>query len=338
MSILITGGAGYIGSHMALELLDAGQEVVVLDDLSNGFRNLVDGRAGFVRGDIANISLVESVLKEHKITAVIHFAGSVVVPESVEDPLKYYRNNTAKSRVLIETCLAAGVKHFIFSSTGAVYGNHGLEPLDEDTPPQPVSPYGHSKLMTEQILRDVSAAHGMAHISLRYFNVAGADPGGRLGQAPLKATHLVKVACEAALGKREFLTIHGTDFHTPDGTGIRDYIHVTDLVNVHNLALEHLRGGGENLTLNCGYGRGYSVQEVVDAVKKVSGVNFRVKYADRRPGDAAVTVACTKRLTSLTGFSPRYDNLETIIAHALAWEAGYHAEELPVIRPGGNRH
>jgi len=320
MSVLVTGGAGFIGSHMVLALLDAGEKVVVIDDLSTGKRNAVPQSAKLVVGDVGDAALVEKVLREHDIEAVTHFAAKVVVPDSVADPLGYYQANTAKTIVLLAAVVRADIKRFVFSSTAAVYGNPDTNPVEEDARLKPESPYGTSKLMSEWILRDTAAAHGLSAVVLRYFNVAGADPGGRAGQSTPDATHLIKVACEAAVGKRKGMQIFGTDYATPDGTCVRDYIHVSDLINAHVAALRHLRKGGENLTLNCGYGRGYSVREVVDAVKRVSGVDFPVTLSPRRPGDAEAVVARADRVRAKLGWQPKFDDLTTIVTHALAWE------------------
>jgi UDP-glucose 4-epimerase len=320
MSVLVTGGAGYIGSHMVLRLADAGNEVVVLDNLVTGFDWAVDRRASFVEGDVGDTRFVETVLDQHNVEAILHFAGSIVVPESVENPLKYYRNNTANTRNLIEAAVNAGVKHMIFSSTAAVYGMTGNDPVSEDAVLNPMSPYGRSKLMSEMMLADVAAAHDLTYGVLRYFNVAGADPHGRSGQSTPRATHLIKVACQAALGQRDEMYIYGTDYDTPDGTGLRDYIHVTDLIEAHALLLEHLRGGGENLTLNCGYGHGYSVREVVDTVKSVSGVDFKAIETDRRAGDPAAVVAGADKIRKVLGWEPAHADLKEIVGAAYGWE------------------
>jgi UDP-glucose 4-epimerase len=320
MTVLVTGGAGYIGSHMVHALVDAGERVVVVDNLSTGFRWAIPENVPLVVGDTGDVGAMTSLMTQHAVDAIIHFAAWIVVPDSVTDPLGYYRNNTANSRALIEAAVAAGVRHFIFSSTAAVYGNPATVPVDEDAPLTPMSPYGWSKLMTEIMLRDTGAAHGMNHVILRYFNVAGADPALRTGQSTPKATHLIKVAVETALGLRPKLQVFGTDYPTPDGTCIRDYIHVSDLVRAHSDALRHLRAGGESATLNCGYGRGFSVFEVIDTVKNAAGVDFPVEYAPRRPGDPAQIVAACERVRSLLGWQPQLDDLITIVAHALAWE------------------
>jgi UDP-glucose 4-epimerase len=320
MSILITGGAGYIGSHMVRELADAGERVVVLDNLSTGFDWAVAKGVPLIVGDTGDQNLVAQIIREHKVDSIIHFAAAAIVPDSVKDPLGYYRNNTVNSRALIETAIKDGVRQFIFSSTCAVYGNPAQVPVTEDTPAAPISPYGWSKLMTEIMLRDAGTAHDLCYVILRYFNVAGADPRCRTGQSTKNATHLIKVAVEAALGLRSKLDIYGSDYPTPDGTCIRDYIHVSDLVRAHSDALRYLRGGGTSLTLNCGYGHGFSVREVVEMVKRVSGVDFKVESAPRRRGDPAQIVAASDRARAILGWTPKYDDLATIIAHALAWE------------------
>jgi len=320
MTVLVTGGAGYIGSHMVYALVDAGERVVVLDNLTTGFDWAVAKGVPIVVGQTGDQALVAKLLAEHRVDAVIHFAASIVVPDSVADPLGYYRNNTVNSRALIETAIKGGVRHFIFSSTAAVYGNPARVPVGEDDPTVPMSPYGSSKLMTEIMLRDAGLAHGLQHVILRYFNVAGADPLGRTGQSTKGATHLIKVAVETALGLRPKMDVFGTDYATPDGTCIRDYIHVSDLVRAHSDALAHLRGGGASATLNCGYGRGFSVLEVIDTVKRVSGVDFKVDFAERRPGDPARIVAASDRIRAALAWQPQFDDLPTIVAHALAWE------------------
>jgi UDP-glucose 4-epimerase len=320
MAILVTGGAGYIGSHMVLELVDAGEKVVVLDDLSTGIRQNVPLEATLVVGDTGDQAFVTRLIEEHGIDAIAHFAAKIVVPESVADPLAYYLNNTAKSRSLIETAVKTGVKHFIFSSTAAVYGEPDINPLPENLPLAPINPYGRSKLMTEWMLADASKAHDLRSVVLRYFNVAGADPKGRSGQSTPAATHLIKVAAQAALGQRPYLQVFGTDYPTQDGSCIRDYVQVTDLARAHMAALDHLRRGGESLTLNCGYGRGFSVLEVVDVVKRVSGVDFEVRHVARRPGDPAALVAKVDRIREQLSWVPRYDDLESIVDQALRWE------------------
>lgn len=320
MSILVTGGAGYIGSHMVLELLDAGETVVVIDNLSTGHRRAIPSEASLVEGDIGDGAFVQQVLSDHSVDAIIHFAGSIVVPESLRDPLGYYLNNTVKSRALIEAAVAQGVKHFIFSSTAAVYGMPDSNPVFETTPLNPISPYGTSKMMTEMMLADTNLAFEFSYVVLRYFNVAGADPKGRTGQSFPEATHLIKVASQAALGQRPKLDVYGSDYPTRDGTGVRDYIHVTDLVCAHSLALDYLRRGGECRTLNCGYGRGSSVLEVIDSVQRVSGLQFDVSFEDRRPGDPAELVAGAEQIRNLLNWEPAYDDLDTIVSQALAWE------------------
>ena len=320
MSILITGGCGYIGSHMVHTLVDAGERVVVLDDLSTGTRTAIPESVPLAVGDVGDRVLAESLIRQHNVSAIIHFAGSIVVPDSVRDPLGYYRNNTANSRTLLEAAVAAGVGRFIFSSTAAVYGNPERIPITENAPLSPMSPYGTSKLMTEMMLKDVGAAHGLRYVILRYFNVAGADPQLRTGQSTPAATHLIKVAVQTALGLRPQIDVFGTDYPTPDGTCIRDYIHVTDLVRAHAVALGHLRGGGESLTLNCGYGHGYSVLEVIEAVRRAAGHDFPVRLSGRRAGDPAAIVADAGRLRAMLGWQPQWDDLDRIVTHALAWE------------------
>jgi UDP-glucose 4-epimerase len=328
MAILVTGGAGYIGSHMVLALLDAGEEVVVVDDLRTGFPSAVPAAARLVRGDFADQPLIESLAREHRLDAIFHFAASAVVPESVADPLGYYRNNAAGTTALLEAAVRSGIDRFIFSSTAAVYGTPETTPVAEDAPLKPLSPYGRSKAMAEAILADAAAAHGLRTVALRYFNVAGADPNGRAGQSTRHATHLIKVACEAALGKRDGLAVFGTDYPTPDGTCIRDYIHVSDLVAAHLDALRHLERGGDNLVLNCGYGRGFSVLEIVATVKRVSGRDFAVRHEARRPGDPVAVVASAERIRERLGWQPRHDDLDTIVRTALAWEAALAEREL----------
>lgn len=320
-TVLVTGGAGFIGSHAVLALLEAGRPVVVLDTLETGFRWAVPEDVPFVEGNIADAPLVEELLARHRVGAVIHFAGSVVVPESVANPLKYYRNNTAASRSLLESCVNGGVRHFLFSSTAATYGVPERVPVAEDAPTVPINPYGWSKLMTERMLADVSAAHPINHGALRYFNVAGADPAGRTGQSTAGATHLIKVAVEAAVGRRSGVDVFGTDFATPDGTGVRDYIHVWDLALAHVAALEALEARPEeSFTLNCGYGRGFSVLEVLDAVDRVAGTRIARTMAPRRPGDPDALVADNRAILARLDWRPRLDDLDTIVAHALAWE------------------
>jgi UDP-glucose 4-epimerase len=320
MTILVTGGAGYIGSHMVLALKDAGQDVVVLDNLSTGSSTSIPDGVPLVVGDMGDAVLVAQTIKTHNVEAIIHFAAKIVVPESVAHPLDYYENNTAKSRTLIDTALKNGVKKIIFSSTAAVYGEPTTIPVTEETPQIPVNPYGRSKLMTEWMLHDAAHAHGLRFVVLRYFNVAGADPQGRAGQSTPNATHLIKVACETVVGKRDKMMVFGTDYPTPDGTCIRDYIHVSDLVGAHLTALTHLNAGGDSGTFNCGYGTGYSVQDIVQTMKKVSSTDFQVDYAPRRAGDPAVIVADSTRIKQVLNWSPRYNNIELILSHALAWE------------------
>jgi UDP-glucose 4-epimerase len=320
MTVLVTGGAGYIGSHMVHALLDAGERVVVLDDLSTGFDWAVAQGAQFVIGDAGDQALVAHLMAEHRIEAIVHFAASIVVPDSVRNPLGYYHNNTVNSRALIEAAVKGGVRHFIFSSTAAVYGNPERVPICEGDATVSTSPYGSSKLMTEIMLRDATLAHGLRHVILRYFNVAGADPLGRAGQSTKGATHLIKVAIEAALGLRPKVEVFGTDYPTPDGTCIRDYIHVCDLVRAHSDALAYLRTGGDPVTLNCGYGRGFSVLAVIDAVKRMSGADFKVELAGRRLGDPAWVVAASDRARAVLKWQPHFDDLESIVCHALAWE------------------
>lgn len=320
MAVLVTGGAGYIGSHMVWALLDRGEDVVVIDRLSTGFDWAVPRAAELVVGDIADQTLVEETIRRCAVDAIIHFAGSVVVPDSVADPLGYYLNNTVASRALIESAVRRGVPHFIFSSTAAVYGSPATNPVTEEAPLAPESPYGASKMMTETMLRDAAAAHDFAYTALRYFNVAGADPDMRSGQSTKGATHLIKVACEAAGAKRPYLEVFGTDYPTSDGTCIRDYIHVSDLVAAHCLALERLRAGGTSMIANCGYGRGYSVREVIEAVRGVSGRDFEVREAARRPGDAVSIVADPSRARAELAWTPKNDDLTRIVEHALGWE------------------
>lgn len=320
MTVMVTGGAGYIGSHMALRLLDAGEKVVIVDNLSTGYDWALDGRAEFIEGNVGDMVLMGKVIADHGVKEIIHFAGSIVVPESVENPLKYYANNTATSRNLIEAAVAGGVSHMIFSSTAAVYGQLGMEPADENNPLNPTSPYGRSKLMTEMMLADVAAATSLKYGVLRYFNVAGADGQKRAGQSSAIATHLIKVAAQTALGQRDHMKVFGTDYETPDGTCIRDYIHVTDLAEAHALLLDYLRAGGDSITLNCGYGRGYSVREVIDVVRDVSGVDFTAEESPRRAGDPAAIVAKADRAREILHWVPEHEDLKEIVKSAYAWE------------------
>lgn len=318
-SVLVTGGAGYIGSHTVQQLVERGERVVVIDNLSTGFREAVLG-ASFVEGNVGDIDLVSRVLEAHRVDAVLHFAAHTVVPESVSDPLKYYGNNTGNTRNLLACCAAAGIDKFIFSSTAAVYGTTEAGVADEDTPTCPINPYGTSKLMSETMLRDWCATGAMRHVILRYFNVAGCDPLGRIGHSTPNATLLIKVACEHAVGKRASIAIYGTDYDTPDGTGVRDFIHVEDLAAAHLRALDHLRAGGESLTLNCGYGHGYSVREVVEAVARAAGHRLNVAELPRRPGDIPKLIARSDRLREVLGWRPSYDDLDVIVRTALSWE------------------
>jgi UDP-glucose 4-epimerase len=320
MSVLVTGGAGYIGSHMVWKLIDAGEAVVVVDNLSTGFSWAIAPEATFVQGDCGDETLVGRLIAEHEVEAIIHFAGSVVVPDSVSDPLGYYLNNTVRARALIAAAVKGKVKHFIFSSTAAVYGTPSVTPVGEGAPLIPESPYGRSKMMVEMILADTAAAHDFRYVALRYFNVAGADPAGRTGQSTKGATHLIKVASETALGKRAEIMVYGTDYPTPDGTCVRDYIHVTDLVAAHADALRHLRSGGGSLVANCGYGHGFSVLDVLETVKQVSGKEFKVLYGGRRPGDAVAVVASPALIKERFGWKPSHDDLAAIVRDALAWE------------------
>jgi UDP-glucose 4-epimerase len=320
MAVLVTGGAGYIGSHMVLQLLDAGEKAVVLDDLSTGHRWAVPDGVPLIVGDDGDEDLITEIIARHDIDAILHFAAKVVVPDSVADPLGYYLNNTAKARTLIATAVGCDVKHFIFSSTAAVYGEPERQPVSEDDPLKPISPYGRSKLMVEWMLEDTARAHDFACVVLRYFNVAGADPQGRSGQSTPNATHLIKVTAETALGKRPGMQVFGTDYPTPDGTCVRDYIQVTDLTRAHLDALRYLRAGGKSLVANCGYARGFSVLEVIEAVKRVSGLDFPVEYSPRRPGDPASIVASNTRAREILGWRPEHDNLDEIVRQALEWE------------------
>jgi UDP-glucose 4-epimerase len=318
-AILVTGGAGYIGSHVVRQLGEAGERVVVLDDLSTGFEQAVI-HGTLVIGNTGDADCLAKLFAKHRIDTVLHFAAHTIVPESVADPLKYYRNNTAASRTLLEWSLKAGVAHFVFSSTAAVYGIPQSGIAAETSQTQPINPYGQSKLMTELMLRDVAAAKKLRYVTLRYFNVAGSDPGGRIGQSTREATLLTKVACEAAIGKRPHVTIFGTDYATHDGTGVRDYIHVEDLASAHLKALEYLRAGGQSTTLNCGYGHGYSVREVIAMVEKVAGHKIKQQTAGRRAGDPPTLIAEAARIRDVLGWTPQLDDLEKICATSLAWE------------------
>ncbi|HUF72990.1 MAG TPA: UDP-glucose 4-epimerase GalE [Gammaproteobacteria bacterium] len=318
-AILVTGGAGYIGSHVARQLGEAGETVVVLDDLSTGFRQAVL-YGDLIVGNTGDAECLKRLFSDYDIDTVMHFAAHTIVPESVADPLKYYRNNTAASRTLLEWCLKSDVRHFVFSSTAAVYGIPDGGIAAEDSPTQPINPYGTSKLMTELMLRDVAEVNPLNYVALRYFNVAGSDPECRIGQSTPKATLLTKVACEVAVGKRKEVLIFGTDYDTPDGTGVRDYIHVEDLASAHLAALEHLRRGGESTVLNAGYGHGYSVREVIAMVEKVAGHEIAKREAERRAGDPPTLVAAVGRIHETLDWTPRYDDLEKICASSLAWE------------------
>src|SRR4051812_1096717 len=333
MTVLVTGGAGYIGSHTGLALAGAGEGVVVIDDLSTGFSAYLPQGGPLVICDAGDENLLEGVIAQHNIESIIHFAGSVVVPDSMRDPLGYYRNNFTTARNLLNVAVKRGIDRFIFSSTAAVYGDPDQVPVPEHAPTRPLSPYGSSKLMTEIMLHDVAPAYGLQYVTLRYFNVAGADPQARIGLATVGATHLLKIAVEAATGQRAKIDVFGTDYPTQDGSCIRDFIHVTDLSQAHRSALAYLRNGGASTTLNCGYGRGYSVLETIDAVRRVSGRSFAVQYAPRRPGDIMTMVADTSRIRGLLDWKPQYEDLETIAAHALAWEDKLYRE-----RHGELRH
>ena len=317
--ILVTGGAGYIGSHVVRQLGERGENVIVLDNLSTGRKEAVL-YGTLVVGDTGDRELVLRLLREHNIKSILHFAANTVVPESVEKPLQYYRNNTVNVLNLLECCQAAGVEHFIFSSTAAVYGTPDTLMVTEESPTRPESPYGLSKLMSEWLLRDYAATGAIRHVTLRYFNVAGADPEARIGQATPNATHLIKVAVEALCGKRTSVSVFGTDYPTPDGTGVRDYIHVEDLAAAHLSALDYLRNNGKSVTLNCGYGHGYSVLDVLKTAEKVAGKPLDIRYAPRRAGDLAAIAADSSKLRQLLNWQPRFDDLETIVSHALKWE------------------
>lgn len=320
-TVLVTGGAGYIGSHAVLALKDKCWPVIVVDNLSTGFRFSLPGDVPLIEADIGDQAAVEAAMRAHDVKAVMHFAGSIIVPESVENPLKYYHNNTVNSRALIESAVRCGIAHFIFSSTAATYGMPEVSPISESCPQRPINPYGMSKLMTEAMLKDVSAAHPLNFCALRYFNVAGADPQARSGQSTAGATHLIKVAVEAALGKRGHVGVFGTDFDTPDGTGVRDYIHVSDLATAHVLALEALmQAPDRNYLLNCGYGRGFSVLEVLDAVDRVTNMRIERRIEGRRAGDPPSLVSDNRAIMATFPWQPHYADLDTIISHALAWE------------------
>ena len=324
-TVLVTGGAGYIGSHVVRQLGERGEKVVVLDNLTTGFEEMVT-HGELVIGDTGDQALVDRLLREYEVDSVLHFAAHTVVPESVTDPLKYYGNNTCNTRSLLQCCSAAGVKHFIFSSTAAVYGIPETTMVSEATPTAPINPYGQSKLMSEMMLRDLGVATSLRHVILRYFNVAGSDPQARIGQCTPNATLLIKVAVEVAMGKRAGMSIFGTDYPTPDGTGVRDYIHVEDLADAHLCALDYLRDGGESETLNCGYGHGYSVREVLESVERVHGQSIQVTEQPRRAGDPPMLVANANRATEVLGWKPQYDDLDTIVAHSLAWEGKWQSD------------
>jgi UDP-glucose 4-epimerase len=318
-SILVTGGAGYIGSHVVRQLGEAGEKVIVLDNLGRGFRQAVTA-GELVVGDVGDHALVSRLLAEHRVETVMHFAAHTIVPESVAEPLKYYGNNTCSTRALLQACIENHVKHFVFSSTAAVYGMPDEGYADEESPTRPINAYGTSKLMSEWMLRDVAAVSGLRYVALRYFNVAGSDPGGRIGQATLGATLLTKVACEAMVGKRPHVSVFGSDYPTPDGTGMRDYLHVEDLAAAHLNALGYLRGNGKSVTLNVGYGHGYSVREVLRMVETVGGKRLEIREEARRAGDPAYLVARADRIRTELGWQPRYDDLAAIVTHSLAWE------------------
>src|SRR4051794_466019 len=318
-SVLVTGGAGYIGSHTLLQLVARGERCVVLDDLSTGFRQAVHG-AELVVGNVGDRKVVDALLAEHRVDTIIHFAAHTIVPESVSNPLKYYGNNTCSTRSLLEAASYAGVRHFVFSSTAAVYGIPPVGLASEDMPTAPINAYGTSKLMSEWMLRDLSAATPLRHVALRYFNVAGSDPQGRIGQSTRAATLLVKVACEVAVGKRPHLAVFGTGFPTPDGTGVRDYIHVEDLATAHVNALSYLRDGGKSLVANCGYGHGYSVREVISSVEKIAGIKLPVREEARRAGDPPSLVAKAEKVRQVLGWTPKLDDIDTIVRSSLEWE------------------
>jgi len=341
--ILVTGGAGYIGSHVALALKDSGHAVVVLDNLSTGNRRVVPSDVVLIEGDVGDSQLMDRIIADHRIDAVMHFAGSLRISESMRKPLEYYRNNTVASRTLIDSCIRGGVRHFVFSSTAAVYGIPTTVPITEDMPAEPISPYGTSKLMTEWVLRDAAAAHAFAYVSLRYFNVAGADSRGRSGQLSADATHLIDVACEVAVGKRPHIDVFGRDYDTPDGTCVRDYIHVSDLASAHVMALDYLIAGGTSLALNCGYGHGHSVTEVLSRVQRQANMPIDMRHASRRPGDPPILIADPSKLRQVLAWQPRYDDLDVIIRTALDWERknsakpGLAATVSPLARVSGRR-
>jgi len=320
MNVLVTGGAGYVGSHTVLALLEAGHLPVVIDDLSTGDRRLLPPEISLVVGSAAERAVVDRTLRDHSVTAVMHCAGSIVVPDSVRNPLAYYRNNVLTSLVVTEACVSAGITRLVFSSSAAVYGIPTTVPIAETVTPQPTNPYGASKLMTERMLTDAACAHGIGVVILRYFNLAGADPLGRSGESTPVATHLIKVACQAAVGKRSYVAVYGTDYPTEDGTGVRDYVHVSDVAAAHVLALAHLEAGGESLVLNCGYGRGTSVRQVLAAVERAAGRPLPIRFGPRRPGDPPALVADTCLIGTSLGWRPRFDDLDIMVETALAWE------------------
>lgn len=319
-AVLVTGGAGYVGSHVVWALVEAGYRIVVLDDLSTGFRDAVAAEATFVEGDAGDMALVDTLIGEQGIDAVVHLAASSLVEESMARPLEYYRNNVVKTRELIAACLAHDIRHFVFSSSAAVYGAPAEQPILEDSPKVPANPYGRSKLMCEWMLQDAGAFAALRYVAMRYFNVAGADPSGRTGESTVHATHLIKVASQAVVGIRDHIEIYGEDYPTPDGTCVRDYIHASDVADAHVAALVHLRGGGESLTLNCGYQRGYSVREVLAAVERVAGRSLDIRSASRRPGDPPELIAATARIVETLGWRPRHDDLDVIVQSAIDWE------------------